>query len=97
MKLPAQSKYPKQLYVGGESYRLIFVKGLECCGITDSVARTVKIKAGLSPRETFATFVHEVAHCIEFEYNIAMKHKAVYKFERGLLAFFLDNFVLVKP
>lgn len=91
VKVPAIKDYPKQIYIRGESYKISFVKNLDCLGITDSGARTIKIKAGMSPHETFRTAIHEVLHAIEFSWPVKIKHKTVYKLEKAIFDVLLDN------
>ena len=92
MKLIPQNKYPKKIHVGCEVYKILFVK-MKDYGETDSGTRTIKIKKGLSPRETLRTFIHEMIHCAEFEFDIPLKHKVVYKLEEALFNMLFDNFL----
>lgn len=91
LSLPQQKDYPKEIYCTNEVYRLLFVKDLPGYGVTDWAKKTIKIKKGISPRETFKTFVHEVLHVIEFEYGIKIKHKTIYALEPAIVEVILDN------
>lgn len=93
MKIPKHSEYPKQLWVKGDSYKILFVKNLKFLGETDSEKHTIKIKAGMSKNETFRTFIHEALHALEFSYPIKIKHKTVYKLEKAIFQLFIDNFL----
>lgn len=93
LAFPEQHTYPDTIYFKKESYRLIFVRGLDCYGETDSGEKTIKIKKGLSPRETFSTLIHELLHVIEFEAPVRIKHRTVYKLEKALFNLLVDNFL----
>lgn len=92
MIIPAIKDYPKELYVRGDRYRVLFVKNLENIGETDSGKLTIKLRAGMSKNETFRTLIHEILHAIEFSHPIDLKHKVVYELEEALFNLILDNF-----
>ena len=52
-----------------------------CLGLCDPNTRMIHLKNGQSEKETFKTFTHELIHIGEFEYNIKISHKDVYKLE----------------
>jgi len=91
--LPKQHHYPFKIYFGSECYKVKFKKNLDCYGKTNSSTKTITIKSGMSKRETFATFIHELLHVIEFEAPIKIKHKTIYKLERAITELILDNFL----
>jgi hypothetical protein len=93
MKLPNIKDYPKKLHLRGETYKVVFVKGLKVLGETDSSKRLIRIRAGMSKNETFRTFLHECIHFLEFEYPVKLKHKTVYKLEEALYNLISDNFL----
>jgi hypothetical protein len=86
-------KYPKYIYLKGDRYRLIFVKGMSHLGETDSENMTVKVRAGMSRNETFRTVLHECLHVIEFSWPIKLKHRTIYKLEAALFQLLIDNFM----
>lgn len=90
---PQQGAYPDKIYFRKETYRLQFVKNLDCYGITDAGNKTIKIKKGISPMQTFKTVIHEILHVIEFEGPVKLKHKTVYKLEDALFEILMDNFL----
>jgi hypothetical protein len=94
-RLPTPTKYPKKLHVRQEIYRVIFTSRLDkdTLGITDSGDRTIRIKLGMSRRQTFRTFIHEVLHALEFEFGIKIKHKSVYKYSKAIHHLLVDNFL----
>ena len=93
VKFPEQSQYPKKIYFRNECYKIKWVKGLSCYGTTNSDTKTIKIKAGMSRRETFTTLIHELLHVAEFEGPIKLKHKTVHKLEKALFELLVDNFI----
>lgn len=92
MKFILPKDYPKKLHIGGETYRIIFVKGFKHLGETDAEKRTIKLRAGMSPRETFLTWIHEVGHALEFEFGIKIKHSAIYAYSIAIVELLMDNF-----
>lgn len=93
MNIPKPSEYPKIIYFGAERYKIRFKKGLDCFGETDWDRKTIRIKYGMSRRETLATLIHELLHVAEFEAPIKLKHKTVYKLEKAIVELLIDNFL----
>lgn len=91
--LPPQNKYPKKIYVRDEVYKVVFCKRLKDFGETDPVKRIIRIKHGMSRREIFSTFLHEVLHAIEFEHDLIIRHSLVYQLEKGIFEVLVDNFL----
>lgn len=97
MKIPALNQYPKEVLVRDEHYKVIFVGTLDRkdknkMGLCDPEEHTIKIKMGMSATETFNTFLHEVLHAMEFEYNLKISHKLVYQLELAISNFLFNNF-----
>jgi hypothetical protein len=92
MTFPKVTHYPKELNVKGETYAVVFRRKLDCLGKCDPEKRTIYIKTGLGPKETFRTFVHEVLHALEFEYELKIKHSLVYELEAAITDTLLLNF-----
>ena len=92
-KLTIPRGYPKKIYFQGECYKVQFKKRLGCYGETNAKRKTIHIHSGMSPRETLATFIHELLHVVEFEGPVKLKHKTVYKLERAIMELLLDNFL----
>jgi hypothetical protein len=96
MKIPAANEYPKEIKIGDEVYQIKFVNKVfgeaRTAGMCDPEKRIIHIKRGQSLTETFNTFVHEVLHAFEFEYNIRISHRAVYKLERAISDLLMCNF-----
>jgi hypothetical protein len=92
MKAPRQNKYPKKIHLKSATYRIKFVANLESIGETDALRREIRIRKNMSDNETLRTFIHEVLHFMEFEFPVKLKHKTVYKLEKAIFAFLMDNF-----
>ncbi len=93
MRVPEIKDYPKQIYLRGSIYKVVFVKNMADLGETDWAKKTIRIKAGMSKNETFRTFLHELLHFLEFEWPIKLKHKQVYKLEKAIFQLIIDNFI----
>lgn len=93
ISLPKPSQYPKKVHLKGETYKLVFVKGLKDYGNTDANKKLIRIRAGMSKAETFKTVIHELLHFIEFEWPINIKHKTIYKLEEAIFSLLIDNFL----
>lgn len=93
VRLPIQRTYPKTISFGLETYKIKFSKRLKCYGMTDPETKTITIKAGLSPRLTLTTFIHELLHVVEFEHPLKISHKMVYELEKALVELLIDNFL----
>jgi Zn-dependent peptidase ImmA (M78 family) len=96
MKLPIRSKYPKEVTIGEATYKIRFVSTIQkdnnTLGLCDTSDYVIYIKRGLTPSETIYTFIHEVLHAIEAEYDVDLAHKHIYALERGIGDFFMTNF-----
>ncbi len=92
-RLPLQKSYPKKIHFGSEVYLIKFKKGLSCYGMTDSEKKVITIKDGLGAYQLFTTLIHEIIHVIEFETPIKIRHKTVYKLEKGIVEILLENFL----
>lgn len=93
--------YPKSLKIGDRTYRIRFVKSIRGCkkdigdgatvGLFDPFRIEILIRIGQSPDETLKTLVHEVMHGFEYEYDIKISHKGVYKMEEAFFDFLCAN------
>jgi hypothetical protein len=94
MRLPAERSYPKRIIVNEEEYTVTFQKKVidaNTLGICDSGEKRIVIKKGITPKERFSTYIHEVLHAIEFEYEVEIKHEVVYALEEALIKYLLEN------
>lgn len=95
MKLPTKRRYPKTLIIKGEEWRIAWVdriEGADVLGLCDPSNRIIYIKNKQSAKQTFLTYLHEVLHALEMEYDISISHRAVYKLEVAIHSFLMDNF-----
>lgn len=93
--------YPTKLRIGDVYYRIRFVKSIRRCkkkvgegaivGICDQARHEILIKQGMSKDETLKTYLHELGHAIEFEYDIKISHKAIYQYEEAIFDFICAN------
>lgn len=93
-------KYPERLKIGDVYYRIRFVSSIRGCkglgkgstiGLCDEARREILIKKGLSADETLKTYIHELTHSLEFEYNIKISHEAVHQYEEAIFDFLCAN------
>jgi hypothetical protein len=93
--LPKASQYPKRIYVKGEVYKVTFTTKIKHFGDTDSETKVIRIRSGMSKRETFKTFLHELLHAIEFEcdFKSTLKHSQIYDLEDAIFELLIDNFL----
>lgn len=95
MQFIGHSKYPKEVQIKSDIWKIKFVKVIErdpiLLGLTIWPDRVIKIKKGQKKSELLATYAHEIIHAFEFEYGFKLKHKHVSQLEEALLAFILTN------
>ncbi len=94
MKLPRIKDIPKVIVYKNETFKIVFVKKFkdsDQVGEYDPSDKCIRILRGIGPKETFATFLHELIHLVEDVENIKISHKAVYKLEQSFLKLMLEN------
>lgn len=105
MRLPGYRNYPREWEANGEIWTLSFVNKLSyrtrpIWGETDPSSFTVRITTGLSNRDLFSTFIHEVMHMLHWSYEIEDDiikrkafdpHKWIYANEVAIFEFIMDN------
>ena len=99
MRLLSVKDYPKSIKITSEvEYQIKFVKRIE--GAEDEEVfgeinlddKVILIKRKQAPEEMFKTFIHEVFHAFEEEYNIKMSHTAIRKLESAVFNLLFMNF-----
>jgi hypothetical protein len=99
--LPKIRQYPKRIRVRGEPWDIQFVRKIPSndthdVGLCDPSNNTIYIKLKQSPRDTFLTFIHEVIHAMEVEWDFNLPHTqkddVVDKLERAIGEFLENNF-----
>ena len=98
MKLPRAKDYPKTINVKDEVYQVRLVARIPgedrtVEGMCDDGAKIIWIRKDQSPRGLMRTFIHELAHALDGEYSIRLRHAQVYRLEEALEAFLTDNFI----
>ena len=90
-----RSQYPKKLLIGDEIYHVRFVRRFKdphTLGECDPSEKEIRIKQGMSQKETFKTFLHELMHAIfEFEGGVTIPHALIGRLEEPLYNFIISN------
>ena len=83
MKIPSEVRIKRGVY-----YRIVWQKVIgndpECYGLCDPAEQTITLKLGMSDTEIAKTFIHEMIHAIEAEYEEPIPHRTVYALEEGI-------------
>lgn len=92
-----QRDFPKFLDVGDNRWRVRFCQRVpdhppNILGLCDPATHTIWILQKQTPKERFKTFVHELIHALEYEFDFNMPHKSIYDLEEPLTQFWEDNF-----
>lgn len=92
--------YPREYMVGDAVWKLRFVRhiphdqpGRICVGLAEPSEQVIYVKLGQDPEERLKTFLHELLHAIEYEYDISMPHRLIHKLEDPLARFLIDNYL----
>lgn len=92
MKLP---KIPPRLKIKNKVvYEIVWVESFadpDVLGECRFDSKQIAIKDGLSEREAFKTFVHEVLHAVEFERGVKIPHRAIYQLEDAVFYLLFHN------
>jgi len=98
--------YPKIMFIGLELWRLYWFRKIpkgedkKTVGLCDPSDKTIHVKYGQSDYETLRTYIHEVIHAIQDEYNIKFHknptkdHEIVEKLEIAITHFIWVNFLV---
>jgi len=97
VRLPKTREYPDSVIIKDEIWSIRFCRSVpdeepSTVGLCDPSEKTLWIKLGQGRYETFRTFIHEVTHAIEDEYDFTLRHEHVEKIELGFAAFIVINF-----
>lgn len=102
--LPSIKKIPQSIYVNGEEYVVITLRGSipeapNCVGLCDDAEKIIWIRLDQKKnrtenrKEVWATFIHEILHAIECEYCGTVPHRFINTLEKGLINLWIDNFL----
>lgn len=90
--------YPKELLIGDNIWKIKFVslkkhdtKKSICLGLCDPEKKEILIRTGQDYVTTLNTIFHEVLHSLEYEYDIELNHKHVYKLGDAMAQLYIDN------
>lgn len=92
-----QRDFPKSVIVRESEYAVRFCRRVpghcsQTMGLCDQGSQTIWIKLGQKPRERFKTYIHELAHALQFEWKIAhIRHDVIYALEEPIARLILDN------
>ena len=64
--------------------RKILDDGKECFGIADHEKRTVLVQSGLEKNFAAKTLLHEIIECVNFQYQIGLRHHQIELLEISL-------------
>jgi len=99
MKIPRIKDYPREIHANGSLWEVRFCKKMPdskntdtTLGLCDPSSLVIFIKLGQGRSETLSTFVHELFHLLEFEYDIEIPHKLITKLEVPVRDLILENF-----
>lgn len=95
-------KFPDKVLIGDHYYRIRQVKSIRGCkkpvtqkgvvlGLADPNRREILMRVEMSDDEKLKTLIHECIHIAEEEYDIAVSHESVYKFEEFVFDFIMAN------
>lgn len=95
-----QRDIPRELWINGNRWKIKFVRDLSegdtkhaiCRGMCDPSTKIIYIRQGQSYLERLDTVFHEILHSLEFEYEIELDHKHVYKMGEAMAKLYLENF-----
>jgi hypothetical protein len=97
MMPPKLTQYPKTIEVRDEVYQVRIVGHIPgeekgTFGLCDPAERIIWLRKGQSRKGLMRTFIHELLHAIESEYNVKLKHKRINILEGAIVDFLVDNF-----
>jgi len=88
--------YPRRVKIGDSFYRIRFVKKIQgtdkkYSGMFYPHTKQICILNSLSKDETLKTYLHEISHAMECEYDIKISHKAIYQYEEAIFDYIVAN------
>lgn len=103
MRLPGPRQFPKKLKIRDTFYSVHFAKPDNRkalrrgdMGLCDSKAKEIVLSLDQGKLQMMETFIHELLHAFEFEYNIKIKHKTIYELEQPIVNFISANLKKMK-
>ena len=95
MKLPSKTAYPRHLIIGDSEWTVKFCRIIlgdeRLLGLCDPGDNSLKIRMKQDKMQTLLTFIHEVLHALENEYDFHLGEEKVLKLEKAIADFILVN------
>lgn len=95
-----QKDFPKEITVGDNIWSVRFVRhiphdvpGRICLGLAEPSEQIIFIKMGQKPKARLHAFLHEILHVLEYEYDLSIPHRLIYRLEDPLARFLMDNYL----
>jgi hypothetical protein len=83
MKIPSRVRIKSKVF-----YNIVWQETIaddaECLGLCDPGTRTIFLKLNQAESEVIKTFIHEMIHALEAEYQTPIPHRIVYTLEEGI-------------
>jgi len=86
-------KLPKQIKIGGLTYKINFIEGLTDCGSTHFDTQTILINKGQTEERQVSALIHEIIECENELYDLNLSHQTIQTLEAGLFQILNDNFI----
>jgi len=83
VKIPSEVRIKRGVYYAIK-WQAVIDNDPECCGLCDPGEQTITLKLGMSDTEIAKTFIHEMLHAIEAEWEEPIPHRIVYTLEEGI-------------
>jgi hypothetical protein len=96
LKLPRKTQYPTKIRVHKAEYSIAFVdqiEGRSTLGLCDFERKIIFIRNRQKSKDTLKTFIHELLHAIEHEFDLTMQHDLIYKLEDPIFQVLYDNII----
>lgn len=95
MNTPTPKQYPKEIVIGDNVWSVKFFRKKKghanTSGLCDPSTKTIWLKQGQTHTELMSTYIHEVLHAFEDEYNHPIPHKTIYALEQAIMNFLFAN------
>jgi len=66
-------------------YQDIIQNDPDCMGLCDPNKHIIFIQIGLSKKQLYKTFIHELTHAWNFEFELGISHESIYLLEDAIL------------
>ena len=86
-------RYPKTIFINDEEWNVHFMDDLDNDVLGECIPseRIIFIRSGQSAVETLTTFIHELIHAHEFEYDYEIPHEWIDKIDLAVSEILLEN------